>query len=251
MVEMENESHIWIDTRLTEEGMIFLWDAISKENKIDYSDSIEGNLSRSELLTDKNNWFYETILKRLCERMFYRNWANYYKYFVEKEESLPKFKLELLWVNYQKQHEFNPLHDHGGLYSFVIFMKIPTHWQEQYNLGSSIHTDSIHTSNFQFIQSEKNNEFCKITEFRLSSEDEGRMLFFPSWLQHQVYPFYGTEEERITISGNVTFYDDSNPNMTKDRQIGKSVDLEENLKLCEEQIKWLKEMIKIEKERDK
>ena len=130
-------------------------------------------------------------------------------------------------------------------------MKIPTHWQEQYNLGSSIHTDSIHTSNFQFIQSEKNNEFCKITEFRLSSEDEGRMLFFPSWLQHQVYPFYGTEEERIKISGNVAFYDDSNPNMTKDRQIGKSVDLEENLKLCEEQIKWLKEMIKIEKERDK
>ena len=31
------------------------------------------------------------------------------------------------------------------------------------------------------------------------------MLFFPSNLHHQVYPFYGTEEERITISGNIDF----------------------------------------------
>jgi len=40
-------------------------------------------------------------------------------------------------------------------------------------------------------------------EILLSPEDEGRMLFFPAWLSHQVFPFYGTEEERITISGNI------------------------------------------------
>ena len=72
---MENKNHIWIDTRLTEEGMIFLWDAISKENKIDYSDSISGNLSRSELLTDKNNWFYETWIRIL--KTFRTKWCPY------------------------------------------------------------------------------------------------------------------------------------------------------------------------------
>jgi hypothetical protein len=29
------------------------------------------------------------------------------------------------------------------------------------------------------------------------------MLFFPAWVSHQVFPFYGTDEERVTISGNI------------------------------------------------
>ena len=29
------------------------------------------------------------------------------------------------------------------------------------------------------------------------------MLFFPAWLHHQVFPFFGTEKDRITISGNI------------------------------------------------
>jgi len=41
----------------------------------------------------------------------------------------------------------------------------------------------------------------------LCPEDEGRMLFFPAWLKHQVFPFYECEEERITISGNIRLYD--------------------------------------------
>ena len=42
-------------------------------------------------------------------------------------------------------------------------------------------------------------------EISLEPEDEGRMLFFPAWLSHQVFPFYGTDKERITISGNIIY----------------------------------------------
>ncbi|BCU96557.1 MAG: hypothetical protein CM15mV12_3290 [uncultured marine virus] len=28
-------------------------------------------------------------------------------------------------------------------------------------------------------------------------------VFFPSQLQHQVYPFYNCDEDRISISGNI------------------------------------------------
>ena len=45
----------------------------------------------------------------------------------------------------------------------------------------------------------------KAAAFPLSPKDAGRMLFFPAWLQHLVHPFYGTEEERITISGNIDY----------------------------------------------
>ena len=47
---------------------------------------------------------------------------------------------------------------------------------------------------------------------RVLSEDipvdkkyEGKMALFPASLNHQVYPFYTSDEQRITISGNVGF----------------------------------------------
>ena len=32
---------------------------------------------------------------------------------------------------------------------------------------------------------------------------EGRMFLFPSIMSHQVYPFYTSDEYRITVSGNM------------------------------------------------
>ena len=33
---------------------------------------------------------------------------------------------------------------------------------------------------------------------------EGKMLMFPSFVQHGVYPFYTSDDYRITVSGNVS-----------------------------------------------
>ena len=108
-----------------------------------------------------------------------------------------------MWVNYQKQTEFQPLHRHGGQYSFNVFLKIPTHWKEQHALPMSSNSNMPSASDFQFVWTKKNTEECITTNFPLSSEDEGVILFFPAHLLHQVFPFYGTEEERITVSGNI------------------------------------------------
>ena len=108
-----------------------------------------------------------------------------------------------MWVNYQKKHEFNPIHSHlPADFSFVIFMKIPTHWKEQHALPFSVNSTIPSASNFQFIRGREDTT-AHTLDIPLSSEDEGRMLFFPSTLQHQVLPFYGTEEDRITVSGNI------------------------------------------------
>ena len=162
---MENP---WIDTRLNQEEMDFLWSAISEENKESFSGELAGNISKSELIKDKDNWFYETVLKKLTERMFYRNCSNYYKDYIEKETPPPEFELIQLWVNYQKQHEFNPLHNHGGFYSFVIFMRIPTHWKEQHALPISANSNTPSASDFAFVRSEKNSEICDNISFSLS-----------------------------------------------------------------------------------
>ena len=42
--------------------------------------------------------------------------------------------LDKFWVNYQYKTEFNPYHDHSGVYSFAIWLKIPYDWEDQHKL---------------------------------------------------------------------------------------------------------------------
>ena len=245
--DMAPGKKLWIDTRLTAEEMDFLWGCISEENKVKGTHDI----FRSEMLIDKDNWFFETTLKPLTEKMFYDDWNNYREYIVG-DECKPKFELTSIWVNYMKQHEFRPLHDHGGLYSFVVFVKIPIHWKEQHALSITrnpkIYDDHAVTtlsvaSNFQFVWSTENKERCQVANFPLSPEDEGRMLFFTAKLHHLVYPFYECEEKRITISGNIVLCD---PNRPKNQEI--TVDeyekKKETIKIVENSVIQMKEELK-------
>lgn len=191
-MKITEDNNLWIDARLNQEEMDFLHQAISETKESGVSTFID----------DKDNWFFETTLKELTEKLFYDDWDNYRKYHIKKDESPPKFEMDRFWVNYQKQYQFNPLHDHSGLFSFVVFMKIPTHWKEQHALNFDNFRAQV-ASDFMFVWSEHTEKFIRTQNFPLSAEDEGRMLFFPTWLEHQVYPFYGTEEDRITISGNI------------------------------------------------
>ena len=184
--------------------------------------------------------------------MFLSTDNNYYKYYIEKEEPSPEFELKSLWVNYQKKQEFNPLHNHSGLYSFVIFMKIPTHWEEQHALPFSANSNTPCASDFQFVWTEKDSGLCVVRTFSLSSEDEGRILFFPAWLKHMVYPFYECEEERVTISGNIGLYVPLKP--TKVVRLSDDVykEKEKILKMMENGVQQVeKELEQMKKEREK
>jgi len=96
----------------------------------------------------------------------------------------------------------NSIHNGGLGFSFVVFMKIPTHWKEQHALPWLKDARNPFASDFQFLLGQGRGPVQPIP-IPLCPEDEGRMLFFPSWLTHQVFPFYECEEERITISGNI------------------------------------------------
>ena len=193
---------LWIDTRLNEEELKFLNVIIAASNEgqksENWKDKLAGNVSRCDLI-DKDNWFYETTLKKLTERLFHDDWDNYRKYVIDQEESPPKFEMNKFWVNYQKQHDHVPIHNHTGLYSFVIFIKIPTHWKDQHVLpmqSKSNVTTTISASDFVLVVGQENGHVKNIN-FPLSPEDEGRMLFFPAGLQHMVYPFTSVKKKGL------------------------------------------------------
>ena len=134
-----------------------LWEYIStaKNDPVSLKSSLVGNISSSLVLQDTDNWFFENICFPLITE--YRtaidtlNIRPFFSQIVFKNKI--DFVLQDLWVNFQKQHEFNPMHNHTGLWSFVIFMKIPYDWREQYEIPFFKESGDPSAGNFQFVYS--------------------------------------------------------------------------------------------------
>ena len=108
------------------------------------------------------------------------------------------------------------MHDHTGVYSFVIWMKIPYSWDEQIKLSQfkDIQKRNLKAGSFEFIYSDIFGDVMPCS-YKLSPKYEGVMIFFPARLKHCVYPFYETEEPRISISGNLSYSPGWNNQETK------------------------------------
>ena len=113
-------------------------------------------------------------------------------------------KLASLWVNYQKKYEFNPSHTHSGIFSFIIFVSIPYDLNKEDNIFPPTNNNEKCTSRLSFIistQSHKN----YIHYLNVDKTFENKMIMFPSDYIHAVYPFYTSDDYRITVSGNIKF----------------------------------------------
>ena len=186
----------WLEYRLTAEEYNYIWKCIENK-KESHGHKLAGNIDSSYVLEDIDNWLFNKLLSPL-EAEYDRSFSS-----LGKRVPINKYSpyyLERLWVNYQRQNEFNPLHDHTGIYSFVIWMKIPTSYEEQ-NLNNISNTKRISSFDFYFTDTLGH---PMNYSYELSPEMEGIMLFFPSTLQHQVYPFYNCDDVRISVSGNLS-----------------------------------------------
>ena len=88
------------------------------------------------------------------------------------------------WINYQKQGEYVPMHEHDGVLSYNIWMKLPSKSIFEFNYNSITGRNLSNT-------------------IYLNKKDEGTVVLFPSLLPHIVYPFYNTTKTRISIAGNI------------------------------------------------
>tara|TARA_Y100001970_G_scaffold178871_1_gene217720 strand:+ start:10650 stop:11267 length:618 start_codon:yes stop_codon:yes gene_type:complete len=105
-----------------------------------------------------------------------------------KTKDITRFiRLHNLWVNYQKKDQYNPVHVHSGVVSFVIFVDIPYGPEERDNFYSD-----------GAFQLEKE-------VLPVDSSWNGTLLMFPSTTNHAVYPFRSTDKERTTVSGNIAW----------------------------------------------
>ena len=94
-------------------------------------------------------------------------------------------KLRNLWVNYQRKGEYNPIHTHSGIVSFVVFVDIPYGEEER----------SMHKTNGTFQ--------LEAEVLPVDKSWNGVIIMFPASTKHAVYPYQSTDKERITVSGNI------------------------------------------------
>ena len=196
---VEPTNYGFIEYHMHDNIVKHIWDCIKTAKGKSYKNKLVGQIDKSYLLTDKDNYLWKNAINKLAYEYKDRWGDGYCKIPIEGDFSL---YLKDLWVNYQNQHEYNPMHDHGGIYSFAAWMKIPTWYEDQAKIDNAkdASTSFNSTFNFQYLDM-----FGKIQTLRyeLTPEYENMLLFFPSALQHCVYPYYNCNEQRISISGNI------------------------------------------------
>jgi hypothetical protein len=154
---------------------------------------ISGNHVATHYKVENNENELTQYLNELA--LQYDSSFNYLKSLRVLDRDLP-MKVSALWFNVQKKTEFIPMHTHDGVLSFVIWLKIP------YEIEHELSNDSRYESCFQFVYSSITGTIINET-IKVDKSMEKTILVFPSILPHCVYPFYTSDDVRISLSGNI------------------------------------------------
>ena len=104
------------------------------------------------------------------------------------------------WVVSQYAGEYNPWHHHSGDFSAVVYLKLPPKMNEEIKEDWKDHYPANGLIEFMF--GENLGFRSDILKFK---PEVGKLLMFPSWLKHFVYPFK-SEGERRSMSFNAHMF---------------------------------------------
>lgn len=159
-----------------------------------------GNI-RKEYKIVQNRQYLEDLLKKYVQE--YEDNFKYIRRYDLLSENRP-LTINHAWVNFQEKYEFNPVHDHSGLFSFVIWLKIPYSIENERKFSPGYRSRSPLAGHFCFYYT---NSLGNICQYNIPADQtfENTLLLFPAKMQHEVYPFYTIDDYRISISGNIVF----------------------------------------------
>tara|TARA_R100001163_G_C5058350_1_gene194953 strand:+ start:961 stop:1686 length:726 start_codon:yes stop_codon:yes gene_type:complete len=187
----------------------------SNELRESASDTLVGQIHQGEQL--KMN-FKDQELATFVSIVEHLGMA-YLKHFVELTKSPlrpKKISIDKLWSVHSFEGDYNPIHDHltesnMGI-SFTTWTMVPEQIHkpdeeaerryELYNSSGAI--DGF--INFTYgLNQVGDPERLRPPQSRYVKPEPGKLLLFPSWMQHCVYPFFG-DGERRTVAGNLNCF---------------------------------------------
>ena len=187
------------------------------ENKKSLADTLVGQIYQGEqLLMDNADPRLKEYTDIVCGLG-----ADYINFFTQQTGTklkAPKaVAIDETWSVHSYEGDYNPIHDHGtktimGI-STTGWTKVPQQILDQPVAGSPEYSlyntsgvcDGYIAFNYGLNQLMDTDRLRPPQSFVMQPE-VGKLLVFPSWLQHMVYPFKG-EGERRTIASNLNCWD--------------------------------------------
>ena len=174
----------------------------SRKKNLDLRSKLAGHIDYEYYYEDYEKWFLPKFSKYvncyLGEALdYFHDPFHFLDVDIGKKIALD-WTLDSLWINYQRQNEYNPPHNHTGHISFVIYLQVPKEIARENELMEGVH-NSEGPGTIVFNYGEK-------LPFNISSNSKfpktGDLFIFPGWLSHYVYAFK-SKVERISVSGNI------------------------------------------------
>ena len=116
------------------------------------------------------------------------------------------------WTVHSYAGDYNPFHSHGTLtpagLSCIIYLKVPDCIKEKSEVPTLTSASGDCDGFTQLIWGTATTldvYSLKNSGQEMIKPEVGKMLIFPKWLNHQVWPFFG-EGERRTLSANFNVY---------------------------------------------
>jgi hypothetical protein len=176
---------------------------IGKVNLTPYNDKLAGSIEKEYKISHDYQFerFIYTSSKELVSKFKRINFST--DTVVDFRIFEKSLCIQDLWVNFQSKYEYNPLHIHMGVFSFVIYIQIPYLLEEEDKLPNTINSNTKTNSRFYFYGTLEDGSI-KDCCLNIDKSWEGKMIIFPSSLSHQVFPFYTSDDYRISVAGNLS-----------------------------------------------
>lgn len=167
------------------------------KSNVSYKTELAGHLDiENSYNQDDIQWFMEYTAN------IFKNYVDMLSRFILgttiNKSPLARINLNSLWINYMKSGEFNPLHDHTGDISFVIYLQVPKEIKEENKKFDGVGSGPGVIS---FYYGEKIDNIKTQYHFLPKAGD---MFLFPATTKHMVAPFK-SDVTRISVSGNLIF----------------------------------------------
>ena len=148
------------------------------------------------MLIDDDNRFQKEVLNPIIQEYV----ADYG--FPEKLKTthIHDLTFQKFWANYTGKGEYQALHNHDAIWSFVVWLKIPSVAAVEQKVMNTMHPEA---GDFILTYTDITGRMRKVNWKLEKQYNEGHMLLFPSDLYHAVYPHFQTDEKRLSLAGDI------------------------------------------------
>ena len=182
------------------EEVNFIKKSFDTDKVIEHNKNLAGNIKREFKLISSVQHLHNIISPLI------KQYDNHFGYLSSHDTLIDNAPIVLHspWVNFQKKHEFNPNHNHKGIVSFVIWLEIPYLIEDELENSPGKNSNSNLAGHFEFSYTDVTGRIRQ-HPIPVDKKMENTICLFPAKTIHTVYPFYTSDDYRITISGNFYF----------------------------------------------